>query len=99
MPYVLKFSHNKEKLVRYEEQQRRSDERVKRNAASIRQSKETIGKTDVFAKTLDILERQIRNNLFTESEMLEIMREKDYINELTLRAIETTEYETELTKI
>ena len=92
------LERNDEQLRRNDERIRRNDERIRRSGESIKYSEETARKMKETSKTLDILERQVRNNLFTETEMLEITREKNHVTQLTLRAVEATDALTRLIK-
>ena len=49
-----------------------------------------------YSRACDILEHQIRNNLFTETEILEITKEKNHATEVAKRATKATDDYTKL---
>ena len=96
--YEKQQKANKEKLELYDEQQRRVDNRLMKGAERIKRNEEISKRVEESSKALGILEQQIRKNLFTESEMLKITKEKNHATELALHATEATEHLTKLIK-
>ena len=89
---------NRKKLELYDERLRRNDNIIAQSNERVKYSEEFAKKAKDYSAKLDILERQIRNNLFTEAEMLEITKEKDHATEVALRSVEATNVLIKLTK-